>query len=523
MPERLAHGRAAFDRLPGGSRWWLPVLGIGLGAGIALRVWIHRSASGVPDSDEAIVGLMTRHLLDGELSTFFWGQAYGGTQEVLLTAPVFAVADSGWVALRLVPVLLTGVAALVVWRVGRRTLGEPAATTAGLLAWIFPPFLLYKLTHQWGFYASGVLYVALILLLALRLAERPSRGRAALFGVVVGLALWQTVQVVPIVLVAAAWVAWRSPTALRHAHLAIAAGVLGALPTLVWNLQNDWGSLESPIDNTTTYAHRLRIFASPLLPMLLGLRTPFTQESLLPGPVVALLLLGLAALFVHGAYRARSSTTSLLYVVAAVFPFVYAVAPQTLFSQEPRYLVVLSPVLVLLLAQLATTAPRAAVVFALALIVSIATLDRMNTYFETVPIRPPAAPRDLGPLIATLDRLELDRVYADFWLSYRLTFETDERIVAAHSKLERVGLVNGRVLASRHPFIRYRPFEREVEAAPRRGFVFFRESLEQGADRTPGPAAEARVEQLGRLTAELERLGFRPLRSGPFVVFAPPT
>ena len=522
MLERLAGGRADLGRLPGQSRLWLPVVGMSLVAGIVMRVWVHRSASGVPDSDEAIVGLMTRHLIDGELSTFFWGQAYGGTQEVLLTAPLFAVADSGWVALRLVPVLLSGAAALVVWRVGRLTIGEPAATTAGLLAWIFPPFLLYKLTHQSGFYASGVVYAALILLLALRLAGRPSRGRAALFGLVLGLALWQTVQVVPIVLAAAAWVVWRTPPVLRHAPLAVAAMVVGALPTLVWNFQNDWGSLESPIENTTSYAHRLRIFASPLLPMLLGLRTPFTQESLLPGRFTALLLLVLAALFAYGAYRTRSDPASLLYVVAAVFPLVYAIAPQTLFSQEPRYLVVLSAVVVLLLAQLATTVPRGAVLLALALAVSVATLDRMNTYFETVPIQPPAAPRDLAPLVATLDRLELDRVYADFWLSYRLTFETGERIVAAQSKLERVGLVDGRVLASRHPFSRYRPFEREVEAAARRGFVFFRASLDEGADRTPGPAAEARVAQLAALVAELRDRGYRETRVGPFAVYAPP-
>ena len=34
---------------------------------------------------------MVRHILHGELTTFFWGQAYGGSQEALLTAPVFAV------------------------------------------------------------------------------------------------------------------------------------------------------------------------------------------------------------------------------------------------------------------------------------------------------------------------------------------------------------------------------------------------------------------------------------------------
>ena len=130
------------------------------------------------------------------------------------------------------------------------------------------------------------------------------------------------------------------------------------------------------------------------------------------------------ALFAFGAYQARRRDISLLYVVALAFPFVYTLAPATFFSQEPKYLVVLSPVLVLLVAQLATTYWRATAVVAVALVVSIATLHRMETYFRTVPAQPPAAPRDLGPLISTLDRLGLDRVYADFWLAYALTFDT---------------------------------------------------------------------------------------------------
>jgi hypothetical protein len=229
----------------------------------------------------------------------------------------------------------------------------------------------------------------------------------------------------------------------------------------------------------------------------------------------------LTALFVYGAYRARRADASLLYVVAAVFPFVYALAPQTLFSQEPRYLLVLSPVVVLLVAQVATSPWRGVVVLVGALAISIVTLQRMDDYVRAVPSQPPKAPRDIGPLVRALDGLGLDRVYADFWLAYRLTFETDERIIAAQSKLDRVGVVDGRVLAARHPFIRHREYERLVERA-RPGFVLFRSSLESGADRSPGAPADARVEQLARLTGVLTRSGFRRVDVGPFVVYAPP-
>ena len=501
-------------------RWGLLVALAGV-AGVVLRVWVHRSALGVPDSDEAVVGLMARHASGGELTTYFWGQAYGGSQEVLATVPLFWVAGSGWVTLRLVPVAISAITAVVVWRVGLRTMGDRAAVVAGCLSWIWPPFVIYKLTHQWGFYASGALYAALLLLLALRMVERPTRVRVGLFGLVLGLALWQSAQLVPVVVPVIAWAVWRERAWLRHAWLAIVLAIVGALPSIVWNMRHDWASFMSPIDDTTTYVHRLRVFVSPLLPMLLGLRTPFTQERLLPSVITLALYAALILLFAYGAYRARRSDVSLLYVVAAAYPIVYTLAPATFFSQEPKYLVVLSPVLVLLVAQLAGTYGRALAVLAVALALSVATLARMQTYFETVPAQPPAAPRDLGPLVSALDGLGVDRVYADFWLAYRLTFETDERIVAAQNKFEDVSVEDGQAVASRHPFIRWPPYEREVEDS-RHGFVLFRESIEEGADRQPGPEAEARVRELARFVERLRALGYRESSVGPFVVYAPP-
>ena len=42
------------------------------------------------DSDEAVEGLMARHVLNGELPAFFWGQAFKGVPEVYAAAGAFA-------------------------------------------------------------------------------------------------------------------------------------------------------------------------------------------------------------------------------------------------------------------------------------------------------------------------------------------------------------------------------------------------------------------------------------------------
>jgi hypothetical protein len=80
---------------------------------------------------------------------------------------------------------------------------------------------------------------------------------------------------------------------------------------------------------------------------------------------------------------------------------------------------------------------------------------------------------DLGPAIAALDRAGVTEVYADYWVAYRLAFETEERIVASPS----------------WGIDRYPPYTARVEAAARPAWVV-----------TVGP-------QLDALVAALDRLG----------------
>jgi 4-amino-4-deoxy-L-arabinose transferase-like glycosyltransferase len=488
------------------SPWTLTFVAAGA-LGIGFRVWTYRNAAGVPDSDEAVVGLMARHILHGQFTTFFWGQAYGGSQEALLTAPIFWIFGSSWLALRIVPICLSAVAALVVWRVGLRLMSERAAQTAAAVFWIWPPFLIYKLTHQWGFYASGVLYCVLLLLLGLRLVERPTTGRAALFGLVLGLAVWETEQVVPVALPLLAWMTWKQRAWLRKLWIAIPAALLGALPSIVWNIRHDFGSFHSTVPDTTTYQHRLRLFVSPLLPLLLGLREDYTQTRIIPSAIATLVILAaLAALFAWGAWRSRGRPVALLYVVVVVYPFFYAIPAETLFERDPKYLVVLAPVLVLLIAQLATTYPRALALLLVAGVISFVSLKRLDHYYATVPQQPPVAPRDIGPLIAVLDRHHLNRVYATYWVTYRLDFDTRERIIASQSKLERIFFENGRAAPYPNPNTRWKPYEHDVDSASRAGFVFFKAAL-----------GEARA-----TTRALTGHGFRRIPVGPFVVYVPP-
>lgn len=485
-------------------------------AGVVLRVWAYRATIGTPNGDEAVMGLMTRHFLDGELSTFYWGQSYGGTQEVLLTVPVFLLTGTSWLGLRIVPIVLSAVAALLVWRVGRRLFGEPAGTVAGLVFWIWPGFNIFWLTHQQGFYASNVVYCALLLLLALRVAERPDALRVGAFGLVLGLAFWQTAQIVPVAAGIVLWTVWKAPRALRRLHVAVPLAVLGALPWIVWNVTHEWESLHQP-----EYGDKLqsiRLLASPVLPMIVGLRAPLSAELLLPPAALTYLVyVVLVAAFVYGFVTSIRRDVSILYVVVLVFPVVWALSPKTsLALGTPRFVVALTPVLALLLAQLATGWRRGAAILALALVVSVVTLQRTEQWFSDTPRETTHAeglgprhtvqwvPRDLGPLVERLDELGLSRVYAEYWLAYRLNFDTEERIIAAHNAFVEVTVEDGQAVPTTLDRDRYPPYTDEVREA-RHGFVFYRQYI----DTIP-------------IVPDLERLGYRRHDVANFAVYAPP-
>lgn len=430
---------------------WL-VLGTAIAAGLALRVWMLTTSLGTLDADEAVWGLMARHVLDGELSTFYWGQAYGGTHEVFLTAAVFAVAGSSTLALKLVPMALFAVAALLVWRVGRRTVGEPAARVAAVLFWIWPSYAVWKSLRAHGFYGSALVLSLLVLLLVLRLRDEPSRRDAAALGVVVGLGWWATPQFALVTAPAVVWLLVVRRDVLRGFWPALPAAVLGALPWLVANVRHDWYSFDYA-PGGGTYLSRFRGFFTATLPMALDLRVPFSLEWALGTVVSGLALVALLGWVAFLAVRRRDRLGPLLPIVLA-FPFLYAASSFTWLVEEPRYLVLLTPVLALLVAEGLRRPRVAAVALAVAFAFSLTGLARTEGSFRyETRTGLVDVPDDIGPLLDALDARGKRTVQADYWIAERITFESKERIVANSQ--------------------RYPPFTELVEASadPARVFV----------------------------------------------------
>ncbi len=474
-------------------------------AGGLVKIWVYRSPLTIMNGDEALDGTMVRHFLHGDLTVFVWARPYGGTQELILSVPVFWLTGTSVLGLRVVPIVLSMVAPFVIWRVGLRTIGRLPALTAACVFWVWPPFNYLVQERAQGFYVSNIVYCGLVMLLALRAVERPDRIRVGLFGLVVGLAYWQTAQIVPIVIPAVIWMIWKRRDVLRNAWVAVLAALVGASPWIIWNIGHGFASMQQhPSLHTSIRAFRFLV--SPILAMTVGLRAPYSATLLIPSGIVTwIIYVALLAAFAYGAWTSRHRPISLLYLIALVFPLLYVIPRKSSFiTNFPQYTTVLTPVLALLVAQLATRYWRAFAIVAAALVISIVSLSRMEDWLK-IPQPIPNAPRDFSPLISKLDSLGLHDLWGDYWIVWRLNFDTRERITAVENWGREVSFVDGRAIPSPDPTLRYPPYQRKVEASKCAGFVYW-----------------ARTYDTVPMIPELERHGYRRIFVRPYVLFVPP-
>ena len=445
---------------PGLPRWWLAVVVV---AGLAIRTWILTSPLGPVDSDEAVGGLIAWHFLHGDPATFLWGNVYGGTLEAILASPFFALVGTSALVIKLVMTAMYGVACLLTWRIGRRTVGARAGQLAAVLLWVSPAALVLISTKGRMYYGTTLVLTLGVVLCCLRLAESRSRRHMAVLGLLVGLGLWTAPFFFYVAVPIVAWLVLTRPRRLLDAPLAVPGAVLGAAPWLAFNLKNDWASLhENPAPFPSTYLDRLESFFTDLLPRVLGLRGTYSGDWL-GGAAGQAVYVGLLAAFVAFAVwalaRRRSGLLPVVTVVAA-YPFLFAAPQASVYVNEPRYGLFLAPFLALLLAAGLTRLLRARAasmaVVALAIVLTVGGLAHLMDWARAHPGNHDLTSTPVGPLIAELERRRITTAYADYWIAYTLTFESEERIIA-----------------SPVDFVRYPPYHERLAAAGTTTYLFF--------------------------------------------------
>jgi hypothetical protein len=431
---------ATRSRLAGG----LAIAGAGA---LALRLFFVVTPHGVLDADEAVVGLMGRHVLQGEFPVFFYGQRYMGGLEPHLAALGFALGGATPLVLKLVCLAAALVLVGLTAELGRRLLGPGPGLVAGLFMALPPLFLtVWTLKVRGGFIETLVLG-CLALLLAHRTVETTGvrRRRAALvLGLVGGLAWWTCQLAVSYLLAAALLVVrgagWRA--GLRVLPLITGTFVLGSLPMWLqgW-LGQPGASVGSPVGPQTA-ARQLHDAVTIGLPALLGPagRWPASPaiQALTP-PLLA--IYGLAWLALLGArlhaWRrgpdaspATGAALDAILALPVVAVLACALSSVGWFVSEPRYLLPVAAVMRLVMAGLLVMLRRARLRWlAITLAVAVSAVNLAGHVLAPW-ITPAEAPASLQAAITFFEARRTPVVVTTYWIGSRLAFESAERVVA---------------------------------------------------------------------------------------------
>lgn len=226
------------------DRGWLPWL-IGVAAvGLLLKAWLLLMGAFPFHADEAIVGLMARHILQGHWPVFFYGQAYMGSLDATLVALAFRLSGSEAVlAIRAVQSALyaatiaTGM--LLAHAITRR---RRTAILCGLLLAVPTVNVTLYTTVSLGGYGEALLIGNLLMLSSLAYSRAPDRGwLAVVWGGLAGFGLWvfglTLVFSVPtaILVIRTALRSRNTAGAIGLGSLVLAAAALGAGPWL-WSV-----------------------------------------------------------------------------------------------------------------------------------------------------------------------------------------------------------------------------------------------------------------------------------------------
>lgn len=472
-----------------GHRNFLWVLGA-LATAAVLK-WVLLSADAVPfNADEAVVGLMARHILQGERPYFFYGQAYMGSLDAWLVAGAFYWMEESVLAIRLVQTVLYLAYLVSLWVLARRFFEREAIARMAIWIAAIPTVLMTTYTTATlGGYGELLVLGNFILWLGYEVIF--GKWKTSIFawtvlGMVSGLAFWTLglsgVYLLPVMVVGLRYFDRRRGLA----YLMAAFGFLiGSSPWWVFNLTHNGAALGSLIGASipelpaTTFGQRLIGLILLGIPTLLGLRFPWSPQ-LAPWPGLLLMLviyLGTALYFVwgrrRGLLRMAAGSRELLGFLVLSFCLLFL---GTRFGVDAtgRYFTPLNLPLVLALAAFADAAWQRRRLFGISILLVVlafnsietgraaASADKITTQFDPISR---FDNRHDAELIAFLEQNGETRGYSNYWVSFRLAFLSKEELIFA-ARLPYKANLSYTPVDSRYP-----AYEQRVADSPRVAYI----------------------------------------------------
>jgi len=438
-----------------------------------LKAWLIASGAIPFNADEAVVALMARHILQGEFSIFFWGQAYMGSLDAFLVAGGFLIFGQQVWVIRLVQVVLYLAILWTTALLGKKVFGSwrQGCLAASLLSIPTVNVTLYT-TASLGGYGEALLLGNLILLGAIRLSEQRNQqkepgsshadplGWLALlvWGFLVGLGVWafglSLVFSIPagiflfIQMLQHPWKGRLRATGWIFAGLGIGLlpiwifAIDNGLSQLVWELR---GGAIAGVENLPWVFKILQHFMHFLLlgiTVIFGLRPPWSAQWLVL-PLLPFVFIFWVAVLILQIRRLRKPDHRMPYfwLLSGVMLTLLAVFLFTPFGADPsgRYFVPLAIPLALFAADLINDLHERSGKWAAGLLVLILAYNLLGTV-QMARQNPPGITTQFDA-VAQVDHHQMPELirfledegetegYTNYWVAYPLAFLSQENLI----------------------------------------------------------------------------------------------
>jgi hypothetical protein len=193
------------------------------------------------DSDQAIVGLMGKHILQGAFPWLYYGDSYSGILEPLLASWSFLFLGMSRWSLHLIPSIFSILFILSIYQLGREFFNREIGLLSMLLAAVPPFSFSYYSSLAYGGYIETLWLGNILLLISHRLALRkeiPSFLSLFFLGLLWGVGWWTYPISVVYLISSFCLLLFFKMTLIRNGKILTAAFgfFLGSLPFWIWNI-----------------------------------------------------------------------------------------------------------------------------------------------------------------------------------------------------------------------------------------------------------------------------------------------
>jgi 4-amino-4-deoxy-L-arabinose transferase-like glycosyltransferase len=415
-----------------------------------------------PSSDEAWPALMAFHILKGEFPVVYWGQSYMGTQESFIGAALIPIFGFNILTARLYPLLFSIFFLWISYLLARKLYGQTAGIVTLALLAIPAPYLamcgaLIPPDNCLALTTLGSLAFLILADLVYGTPDQKQWWKYILLGLTLGYTFWLHILVLSYIGVTLLFLFFQNKVVWLKGNFwaGVFAFCIGSLPLLWYNATHDFATF-TDVGRTADWAQSWVFFKELFgitLHFLIGLKVMLYRDNShfvsLPGWLAFLLaaiwigalllaivprfrsLLRMAFLSIKGA-----DGTGLLLALIAATAYMFCRSSRAGWDNVRYILPMMSALPILLAVGLARIREWSRPLFAVLLSVVIGA----QAWGNLLLVRAWNDPRivgktldlpDTSQLFAFLKERGIRHAYAHLWLSYRMTFESQERFICS--------------------------------------------------------------------------------------------